>query len=683
MRIEGMLRGREVGLAPAGDPADKYRAIFHSIEEGFCIIELLFDSSGKPADYRFLEVNSRFEEQSGIVDAVGKTMREIAPAHEEVWFEIYGKVAVTGESVRLENFAKELQRWFEVFAFRLEPTEASHVAVLFKDITSRKRAEETLRRAAEADNYRITLADAIRPLTTAAEIEAMACQTIGRFLRANRVHYSIIEGDTVVISQAYLDGLQVASGRHPLDDYPTIRDWSQLGRTFSTNDYRQDSRFTEDELRRLSGFPVKAMAVVPLVKGGKLIAQFSVHFSEPHEWTPDQIALVEETVERTWAALERARAEEALREADRRKDEFLATLAHELRNPLAPLRTGLQLMQIAGEDREQVGKVREIMERQVNQMVRLIDDLMDVSRISRGKLELKVANILLDEAIDHAIETSRPVFEAGGHHLEVHRPTEPIELSGDSARLSQAIANLLNNAAKYSEPGEAVVLTVTAEDDFANIEVADNGVGIDAADFGNVFKMFGQVSQNEKLAQGGLGIGLHLVKTIVELHQGQVSVHSPGAGKGSRFTIRLPRIHAGTRPGERVSSPDSEMSNARVLVVDDNIDAATVLQKLLQFSGHEVQTAHDGPDALDACEAFRPQVVLLDIGLPTMNGLDVARELRQKPWGKEMFLVALTGWSQEQDRELSREAGFDRHVVKPVTHDTLEQIIQDAFTGAA
>ncbi len=679
MRIEGDLKGREFGPFFAADPADKYRAIFHAIEEGFCIIELIFDFSGKPVDYRFLEVNSRFEEQCGIVDAVGKTMREIAPDHEEVWFEVYGKVALTGESVRIESFAKELLRWFEVFAFRLDPAEASHVAILFKDISSRKRAEETLRLAAVADNYRITLADAIRPLTTAAEIEAMACRTIGRFLGANRVHYSIIDGDTVVISQAYLDGLQVASGRHPLDDYPTLRDWSRLGKAFYSNDYRQDGRFTEDERRRLASFPVRAMAVVPLVKGGELIAQFSVHFCEPHEWTPDQIALTEETVERTWAALERARAEEALREADRRKDEFLATLAHELRNPLAPLRTGLQLMQIAGEDREQIAKVREMMERQVSQMVRLIDDLMDVSRISRGKLELKVADMLLDEAVDHAIETSRPVFEARGHRLEVYRPAEPIKVLGDSTRLSQAIANLLNNAAKYSEPGETVILTVTAEDGFADIEVADNGVGIDAADFGDVFKMFCQVSRNEKLAQDGLGIGLHLVKTIVELHQGRVSVASPGLGKGSRFTIRLPRIHTETRAGEQVSSPDPDMANARVLVVDDNVDAATVLQKLLQFSGHEVQTAHDGPDALDICEAFRPQVVLLDIGLPTMNGLDVARELRQKPWGREMFLVALTGWSQEQDRELSREAGFDKHVVKPITHDALEKIIQDAF----
>ncbi len=373
---------------------------------------------------------------------------------------------------------------------------------------------------------------------------------------------------------------------------------------------------------------------------------------------------------------ERKRAEEALKDADRRKDEFLAMLAHELRNPLTPIRNALHLLQSpAAADR--MGQVRDLMERQVEHLTRLVDDLLDVARIMRGKIELRRAPVELAAVIARAVETAQPVIDTHGQQLTVALPPEPIYLEGDLVRLSQVFANLLNNAAKYTGPGGSIRLTAEKEDGQAVVHVRDSGVGMAPETVPHIFDLFVQADRSAARSQGGLGIGLTLVRQIVELHGGSVHAASPGLGQGSEFTVRLPALAAAPAPAE----PKPRAGHAgptrgrRVLVVDDNQDVADSLALVLRLGGHDVRVAHDGPAALEAAHAYRPEVVLLDIGLPGMTGYEVARRLRQEPPAGLALLIALTGYGQEEDRRRSSEAGFDVHLTKPVDPADLKELL--------
>ena len=375
----------------------------------------------------------------------------------------------------------------------------------------------------------------------------------------------------------------------------------------------------------------------------------------------------------------RRRADDELREADRRKDEFLATLAHELRNPLAPIRNGLQIMKLAGGDPRATERSRVMMERQVEQMARLIDDLMDVSRISRGKVALQTTRMRLAQAVGDAIETSRPLIERQGHELVLAVPDEPIFVDADHTRLTQVFANLLNNAAKYTEPGGRIRLAVVRQGGDVVVSVEDTGVGIPAHMLTRVFDMFSQVDRSLEKAQGGLGIGLHIVKRLVEMHGGTITAESGGHGRGSRFAVRLPVVLSLTPdpPGDGDGAKATPAARRRILVVDDNRDGATSLAEMLAVMGNETQTAHDGLEAVAVAEAFRPDVILLDIGMPKLNGYDACRRIRQQPWGKAVVIVAQTGWGQDDDKRKSQEAGFDFHMVKPVDPAALERLLAE------
>jgi signal transduction histidine kinase len=364
------------------------------------------------------------------------------------------------------------------------------------------------------------------------------------------------------------------------------------------------------------------------------------------------------------------------REEMRRKDEFLATLAHELRNPLAPIRNGLQILQIAGNDRAAQERARAIVERQVAQMVRLIDDLLDLSRINRGKVELRKERVDVAVVVQNALETSRPILEQRGHELRVDLPPEPLFVEADVTRLSQVFSNLLNNAAKYTEPGGRIALTVERRGGEAAVGVRDNGVGIPAHMLLQIFDMFTQVDRSLERSQGGLGIGLSIVKHLVEMHGGTIEARSQGHKLGSEFVVRLPAAKPLDRKAPQDDAGQHEpalpRTHLRVLVADDNADSASSLALMLEILGHEVRTAQDGQEAVEAAEAFRPDVILLDIGMPRMNGYDACRRLREQPWGAGVFIAALTGWGQDEDKRRSREAGFDRHIVKPVEPAALE-----------
>jgi PAS domain S-box-containing protein len=427
-------------------------------------------------------------------------------------------------------------------------------------------------------------------------------------------------------------------------------------------------------------FGIRACVCNPLMAGDQLFGTLTFASRTRDEFADDELDFLQTICQYAAAAYERLRLIRQLQQADRRKDEFLATLAHELRNPLAPLRNGLRVMKLARGDTETVEQSREMMDRQIVHMVRIVDDLLDLSRISRGKVELRKERVELAKIVEQAVETSRPLMDQAGHELTVILPPAPIFVDGDATRLSQVFANLLNNAAKYTERGGRVTLSVERRGGEVVVTVADTGVGIPAHMLPRVFDMFTQVDRSLEKSQGGLGIGLSLVKGLVELHGGRVSARSAGHGKGSAFTVRLPEAPNPNLPRDSVpTSRDGQPAapRRRVLVVDDNRDAAISLAQLLRILGNETRVAHDGLAALDVAAAFAPHLVLLDIGMPRLNGYDTARRIREQPWGLDMRLVALTGWGQEGDKRKSQEAGFNFHMVKPIDPTELEELLSN------
>ena len=496
---------------------ERYRNLFNSMDEGYCVIEMIFDEHEEPVDWRFLEVNRSFAKQTGLDEIVGKRMRELAPDHEAYWFETYGKVVLTGEPVRFINEAKAMNRWFDLYAFRLGGPDSFKVAVLFTDISERLQSDRALSKAVE------TLAD-----------------------------------------------------------------------------------------------------------------------------------------------------------LDRRKDEFLAMLSHELRNPLAPISNAVKLLQLQKNQNPIQQQARTIIERQVGTLKHLIDDLLEISRINTGRVQLRLERIVLSGVVERAVETVRPLIAQRRQDLTLSVPPHPLWLHADAARLEQVVVNLLTNAAKYTDEGGHLWLSVEQEGDRAVLRVRDTGIGIAPELLPRIFDLFTQAEPSLDRSQGGLGIGLCLVQRLVDLHGGTVKAYSI-LGQGSEFVVRLPVMLDSMAPLP-LPSPSIETAAPpekyhRVLVVDDNVDAAQSLAILLQAFGHDVRIAYDGPDAVKAALEFQPDVVLLDIGLPGLSGLEVARWIRKHAGLENIVLVAMTGYGQATDREHSQEAGCDHHLVKPVDFDQVRKIL--------
>jgi PAS domain S-box-containing protein len=715
---------------------------------------------------------------------------------------------------RRDRSAMECYEW-QIDRIPLPP-ERDGVVCYFRDISASKRAEDAVQRAAEADGFRVTLADTLRPLADPSAIQAEAIRILAEHLQATRVFYCEVPlgQEDAVFARCFGDGVGRVVGPLRLDDYgPTSIRMMRAGHRVVVADVHRGPMLTDQEEATYVASGVAAHMSVPLNKDGRLAAFLGVSQSTPREWTSSEVALVEETAERMWAAVQRARAqtvlrereerlrraiaietvgviffhpegrlieandaflrmsgysreellagvvrwdtmtppefmppscraieqlmtmgrtvpyekqyirkdgsrwwglfaamllsqsegvefiidvterkhaEEALKAADRHKDEFLATLSHELRNPLAPVRHALTMLDRADDVSPRVHRLLQMMDRQVDNLVRMVDDLLEVSRISRGKIELRTELVDMRTIVDSAIETSRPLIDAAEHQLLVSLPPTPLDVMVDPLRISQVMANLLNNAAKYTQPGGRIWLTAGEEGNDVVISVRDDGVGIPPHMLPRIFEMFMQMDPDHKQAQGGLGIGLAVVRKLVEMHDGTVEARSAGPGEGSELIVRLPRAQparsATAAPvstlaavGEPSRGSGGARARARILVVDDNDDAATTLGMLLEAVGHDVRVVLDGPAALEAVGSQRPHVVLLDLGMPGMSGYEVAQHLREDPACAGITLVALTGWGQDEDRRRTQAAGFDHHLVKPVGLAALEELLASAF----
>lgn len=921
---------RQAYQAALAHSEQHYRMLFDSIDQGLCTLEVLFDADGRPCDYRFLQTNAAFERQTGLVNAVGQRMRALEPAHEAFWFEVYGRIALTGESRRFEHVAQALNRYYEVFAFRVGAPEDHQVAVLFNDVTERKRREANLAFLSGVNSDLVHLSNADDTMRTLGE-------KIALYLKVSRCELIEINqaGDEATVSHEWhRDGLQDLRGVYRIADFLTedVQCSLHRGDMLVVDDVSQDARV---EAARLAAIGIAAFIFVPVARGGRARFMLAVKQTEARQWREDEVALMREITACIWTRLEQVRAEEALRvsdarqralfsqmlggvaetdlngrftsvnrryceilgysreeligmrmqdilyeedrplnlerrerlirfgeqfdiekryvrkdgsiiwvhnsvsrlsdgagkplgiisvslditerkrqeeqlrrgaemldfiiqhspsgfyivdadfrishinaetqarafrnvnpaigqrldvamrvlwpeplateliglfrhtmdtgepyvsdtlvssradidevetynwqlqritlpdgryavvcfyydttrlrraeqelrEADQRKDEFLATLAHELRNPLAPIRNSLHILRLAHADGRGTERVHDMLERQVSHMVRLVDDLMEVSRITRGKFELSKERLDLASVVENAIETCKSLVDAAGQELVVSLPQgTALVLEADAVRLAQVLANLLHNASKYTQAGGRIWLHARQENAEVVVSVKDNGAGIPADMLPRIFDLFTQGDSTYHRAQGGLGIGLTLVRSIVDMHGGTVEAHSDGPGHGSEFVVRLPLMSGGNAlptAGSETAATDT-LKLHRVLVVDDNRDSADSLEMLLQFLGADVRAVYDGPTALDAFDSYRPSAVFLDIGMPGMDGLQVARTLRQTPHGRGAKLIALTGWGQQEDLRRSREAGFDCHLVKPVDAQALQALL--------
>ncbi|KFC65850.1 ATP-binding protein [Massilia sp. LC238] len=513
--ITGQVEAREEQRAAI----ELYSTLIASMDDGFCIVDVVYDDTGKPIDYRFLDVNPAFEAQTGLKNARGKSVRQLVPDSDDThWAELYSSVALTGRPLRLVEEGSPIGRWFNIYATRVGDPKLGKVAVLFSDVTESRRARDDLRSLA--------------------------------------------------------------------------------------NDLATENR---------------------------------------------------------------------------RKTEFLATLAHELRNPLAPLRTGLELIRIAGG--KPPPKVFDMMDRQLHQLVHLIDDLLDIARINSGKVQLKRERIVLRDAIANAVDTALPVIEAAGHQLDASLPDHELLLHADPVRLAQVFSNLLANAAKYTPGGGRIGITVQHDDRSVRVAVSDTGIGIPTDALPGVFDMFSQVSRNMGRAQGGLGIGLSLVRSLVEMHGGAVHAESAGEGKGSTFVVELPLASGSGAELPSCAAPSAgapirHTGRLKILVADDNVDAASTFMALLETGGHRVDVVHDGRQALEQARTGGYDLAILDIGMPGLSGYEVAAALRQSPGCAHTFLAALTGWGSEEDQARARAAGFDAHLTKPAGLAEIDRLLQ-------
>jgi len=546
------------------------------------------------------------------------------------------------------------------------------------DVTASRQTQTALQESELRFRFLDQLGQATRTLNEASEVMEVTARLLGEYLGATRCAYADVEADSdhfTIRNDWSMPGVPSSAGVYSLELFgPQATGNLRRGQHLVVRDVDVELG-DEGGGRMFNAIGIKAIVCAGLVKEDRLVAMMAVHQATPRHWTEQEIALIGEVVERCWAHIERVRDAAVLRDQDRRKDEFLATLAHELRNPLAPIKYAIAMLRRL-DDPQRQARAQDVIDRQVSQMARLIDDLLDLSRINRGLIRLHHRPQPLADLMAEAVEAARPAIEEAGHSLAVQLPPSDVYVDVDGTRLVQVFGNLLGNAGKYTPEGGRITVSAQVEGDRVRMDVTDTGVGIPPADQARVFQMFTQLEHTAGRARGGLGIGLSLVRTLVELHGGQVTVASQGLGHGTTFSVQLPwRAEV---PAVADAAPDSgehAPSPLRVAVVEDNDDGRATLVDLLELQGHDVRAAADGGSGLDLVRRFRPDAVLLDLGLPVLDGLEVCRRLRADPALRTTRLVALTGRGTEHDRVQTEQAGFDEHLTKPIEPETLRRTL--------
>jgi len=682
---EARARNQRLAAELAAQQANERAAsILESITDAFFTLD---------HDWRFVYANSQAERtlQRRPGELLGKIVWEAFPRLCGTVFEqTYRRVARTRSAESVTAFDPEHGCWYEARAF----PSAEGLSVYFQDVSERVRAEEQLRRVAAAEKHRSALlarvAEASRSINAVLSADSIAqilteeaCAIINA--RVGMTTFNLpddchAEGQTAgAVARSPASSSAAADVLPPLSQPGAVAaEQPEFDPELAAAACQQGNPLRVP--RAQSGPQQWGRLAAPLLgHGGKSLGVVQLVDKLEGEFTAEDEAILVQLAAIAAVGIENARLYEQVREQDQRKDEFLATLAHELRNPLAPIRTGLTVLKLV-DSPEDMAAAREMMERQVGHMVRLIDDLLDVSRITRGKVELKPERVDVREVINAALEVTQPIVEANNHQLIIAPLDQPLPIHVDPTRIAQVISNLLNNAAKYTPRGGRIELSVVRDGDQVEISVRDNGLGIAPEMLHKVFEMFTQVGRTIDQAQGGLGIGLALVTRLVEMHGGTVKAESGGHGQGSRFIVRLPlaapHVDAGAvgQDAAKAASPTSR----RILVVDDNVDGAKTLALLLKLAGHTTAIAYSGPAALERARIFQPEIVFLDIGLPGMNGYDVARHLRTERGGETLTLVALTGWGTDDDRKRAHDAGFDHHLTKPVDVARVHALLVDA-----
>lgn len=811
-----MERDREAsgGRDALRESEEKYRTLFDTIDEGFCICEVSFGGDGAIAEVRYLDVNPAFARHTGLHDVIGKSSRELFPNLESHWLETATRVMQTGRPERIENHLADVDRWLDVRYSRVGGEDSRLLAVVFTDVTERKRIEITtnrlaaivegsddaiirknldgiietwnagaerifgysadeaigkpvtilmppdrvneepgilarLRQGERVDHYEtvrqrkdgslIDISLTISPIVdgdgnvvAASKIarDISSRKQVERVLRESERRHGFLlmlfdamreqpDGDTIGavcvrmlamhlgVERCYIARLP-SSGEparmvagHRADDLPPVylptgelsfaplpACMQQLeGEPLVIDDVTADARLSEAEKHALLALRGHAAFVAtPLRVGEQDSAWLLVVASRvSRAWTRDEVRLVEDVAQRVWSAIDRARKDAALREreaelrrANRAKDEFIAMLGHELRNPLAPIATTLQLMKLRAPD--VLARERGVIEAQVQHLTGLVNDLLDVARIATGKVELDSERVDVGSIVAAAVETTQPAMESSRQTLHVH-VEEGLTVSGDRRRLVQVLVNLLGNAAKYSPPDRNVWLSAEAEDGQVVLRVRDEGQGISPDLLPRIFESFIQDERALDRSRGGLGLGLAIVRSLVLLHGGSVTAASDGAYKGSEFTVRLPlldRPHAAA--ATELDAPPAKTTalaeRIKVLVVDDYAPAAENLALLLQEMGYRTAVANDGPAALQTMQTFNPQVALVDIGLPVIDGYEVAQTVRRTAGFEHLPLVAITGYGQASDRARAMAAGFNEHLVKPLDAMHISELIE-------
>ena len=788
----------QLKVEAARTATNKYQYIFNSIEEGFCLYEVLYDESGYPHDLRWVDVNPAYERLTGLKDVVGKTHRELSLGTYQFWLDSLDQVVKSGEPARFENHHEPTGRWHTLSVFSTPELGRNQVGVVFADITERKRTEAR-------QDFLLKINEALRTTEDPELIESTVCRLALEYFGSDRCFYCTVrDGEATVRHDAHGDGLSSVANSYPMAIYKTFSSVVEQGIPFAIEDVRE-SEIVDEGLRELCLQQTNVSLLnVPVVKQGTVVGLFCLTSCTPRTWTEFDKELATDTAERTWAAVERANAESALREseerlralvknlpggavfvvnrdlyyilaegevlansdvgsadfldkhisevlprfdlefyeglyqrafrgetfvyeletygrtyvtrgiplrrnesnevyevlvisyditdrkraeqalcvADRRKDEFLAMLAHELRNPMATIRAGLQILTTSENEAQPLpAPTLTMMTRQTNHLIRLVDDLLDVSRISRGQIELRKQSVDLVAVVAEAVASARALYFKRGKQLSVELPDGPILLRGDSTRLGQVVTNLLNNGIRYTSGSGKVWLSLERRGGGptgrqAVLQVRDDGIGMTEEQLDSIFELFVQLDTSPGRAAGGLGIGLTLVRRLVEGHGGAVHARSQGLGKGSTFTVVLPvpeeQVDLADAPGI-----DPTGNSERILVIDDNSDAAETLAALLRLRGYDVLTAPDGNTGIATAETTQPRTILLDIGMPGLDGYETCRRIRRQTWGKSLQIIAVSGYGQQKDQQRAREAGFDAHLVKPVNLSTLVDLLNN------